>query len=64
MLELVTMSVCPALTRRYFLNQSTFHGFCNQIWYGGASSLGRIPCIKIGLLSHGQSECEGLYNQI
>ena len=43
----VCLFICPALSRRYLLNWSTF---CNQRSYGGASSWGQVSCKRIGLL--------------
>ena len=37
----VSRFVCAALSRRHFLNRSSF---CNQIWYGGASSWDEVSC--------------------
>ena len=41
-------NVNKCLSRRYFLNRSTF---CNQTWYSGVLSWVGVPCRIIGLLS-------------
>ena len=51
----VHLSMCPVLSRGYLLNYSTC---CNQIWYGGTSSLAReYGKRKMGCCLQGMTCC-------